>query len=100
MVEHAHRPRWGASGTSDPGPRVRRHFFLMFAVVFVVGLAVLGGIKLLAGKGGGAQPAAASASKSGGRTPLVAVAQVSSREFIGRIDAVGVAKARQSVTLT
>jgi membrane fusion protein (multidrug efflux system) len=73
----------------------------MFAVSFVLGLAVLGGVKLLAGKGGGAAGAAnAPASKSAGRAPLIAVAQVTPREFVGRIDAVGVAKARQSVTLT
>ena len=73
----------------------------MFAAAFVLGLAVLGGIKLMAGKGGGAAPGApgATASKSG-RTPLISVALVSPREFVGRIDAVGVAKARESVTLT
>jgi membrane fusion protein (multidrug efflux system) len=71
----------------------------MFAVVFVVALAVLGGIKLLAGKGGAGATAPASASKSG-RVPLIAETRVAPHEFVGRIDAVGVAKAHESVTLT
>jgi membrane fusion protein (multidrug efflux system) len=78
---------------------VRRHYFLMFAVLFVLALAVLGGVKLLAGKGASAGAQSAAAAKSG-HAPLIAVAQVAPREFVGRIDAVGVAKARESVTLT
>ncbi len=73
----------------------------MFAVAFVVGLAVLGGIKLLAGKGGGAAGAGPGAAASAAsHAPLISVASVAPRQFVGRIDAVGVAKARESVTLT
>jgi membrane fusion protein (multidrug efflux system) len=76
---------------------LRRHFFLIFAVGFVLVLAVLGGLRLMAGKGG--SPASAAAGHAA-RAPEVAIAVVQPRQFIGRVDAVGVAKARQSVTLT
>ncbi|MBS0298087.1 MAG: efflux RND transporter periplasmic adaptor subunit [Proteobacteria bacterium] len=85
---------------------LRRHFFLVFALGFVLLLAVLGGVKLLMPKsgpgGGGAAAAAGKGGKGGGsgRAPAVAVAVAAVRPFTDRIDAIGVAKARQSVTLT
>jgi membrane fusion protein (multidrug efflux system) len=89
---------------------LRRHFFLVFALGFVLLLAVLGGFKLLMGKGGHGGPGAANAatasgkagkaSAANGRAPAVAVATAAVRAFTDRIDAIGVAKAHQSVTLT
>jgi membrane fusion protein (multidrug efflux system) len=80
-------------------PAVKRHFFLIFAIGFVLLLGVLGGLKVLAGKktdeAGGAAAGAGSA-----HAPQVAAAVVAARDFTDRIDAIGVAKARQSVTLT
>lgn len=72
----------------------------MFAVLFVLVLGVLGGIKLLAGKGEGAAGGGAPAAKGAGHAPEISVASVAPRQFTDRIDAIGVAKALQSVTLT
>jgi membrane fusion protein (multidrug efflux system) len=77
---------------------VKRHFFLMFAVLFVGVLVVLGGMRLLAGKGEAAGGPQGSGGKSHPADITVAVA--GPREFTDRIDAIGVAKALQSVTLT
>lgn len=95
----------GARRREDDRTLLRRHFFLVFALGFVALLAVLGGVKLLAPKSGpGGAPSAATAAKggkaAGGRAPAVAVAVAAVRPFTDRIDAIGVAKARQSVTLT
>lgn len=97
---------------------MRRHFFLAGAVLVLIIMIVAGGAKVLFGKkadtGGG--PPGASASKAGvtgaaaGRRPggmggsgaptQVTVVTVASRTFTDTIDVLGVAKGRQSVTLT
>lgn len=79
----------------------KRHFFLAAAAGFVVLLAVLAGMKMLAGKGGpdGAH-AAGGAKAAAARAAMVTVAVAEPHPFVDRIDAIGVAKARLSVTLT
>jgi membrane fusion protein, multidrug efflux system len=75
---------------------IRRHFFLVVALVAVVLMLVIGGLKLaFAGKdkpgaGGGA----------GGRATAVSQLVVGQRPFTDRIEVLGVAKGRQSVTIT
>ncbi len=71
----------------------------MFAVLFVGVLVVLGAMRMFAGKGDAAGGGvAASGAKS--RPADVSVAVAGPRQFTDRIDAIGVAKALQSVTLT
>jgi membrane fusion protein (multidrug efflux system) len=74
----------------------------MFAVAFVAVLAVLGAMKLMTGKGDAAGGRGGGAAAAGGaaHAPQVSAASVIQREFNERIDAIGVAKARESVTLT
>ncbi|MFZ5670588.1 MAG: efflux RND transporter periplasmic adaptor subunit [Pseudomonadota bacterium] len=76
---------------------IRRHFFLLAAAAFLVLMLVAGGLKLATaepkGKGGqGGGP--------GGRAQPVSEAVVAPRPFVDRIEALGVAKGRQSVTIT
>ena len=76
---------------------IRRHLFLIVAAG-LLGLLVVGGALKLAtaepkgkgGPGGGA----------GGRAAAVSQVTVASRAFIDRIEVLGVAKGRQSVTIT
>lgn len=76
---------------------IRRHFFLIVAAA-LLGLLVVGGALKLAtaeprgqgGPGGGAA----------GRAAAVSQATVAPRAFIDRIEVLGVAKGRQSVTIT
>jgi membrane fusion protein (multidrug efflux system) len=77
---------------------IRRHFFLAAAGAFLVLMLLLGGIKLLAGEkepgqggpGGG----------GGGRPPAVTAVAAAQRPFTDRVEVLGVAKGRQSVTIT
>lgn len=92
---------------------LRRHFFLIGAAVLVALLVVAGVVRFVTrdaegGGSGGGQAAAAQGARgggggargAGGRAPLVTVATVTAREFSERVEALGVAKARQSVTVT
>jgi membrane fusion protein (multidrug efflux system) len=91
---------------------IRRHFFLAAALVVLVVMVLAGGFKVLTKRGdagGGSHPTAAAggpAGKGGGRggggpgPTLVSVAVVQPRPFQDTIEALGVAKGRQSVTLT
>ncbi len=97
---------------------IKRHFFLVAAVVVLVVMVVLGGLKLLGGKadapvaGGGPGASAPGAGRPvtagggaarrggfGGPT-MVTVAVIQPRVFEDTIEVLGVAKGRQSVTLT
>jgi membrane fusion protein (multidrug efflux system) len=76
---------------------IRRHFFLVAAAAFLLLLFVAGGVKLAAtgnkkpgGAGGGA----------GGRAALIRIVTAEQRPFVDRIEVLGVAKGRQSVTIT
>jgi membrane fusion protein (multidrug efflux system) len=73
---------------------IRRHFFLVVALVAVVLMLVIGGAKLAFGakenQGGG----------GGGRATPVSQLVVGERPFTDRIEVLGVAKGRQSVTIT
>lgn len=74
---------------------IRRHFFLILALVAVVLMLVVGGFKLaFAGK------EKAGAGGSGGRATPVSQLVVGQRPFTDRIEVLGVAKGRQSVTIT
>jgi membrane fusion protein (multidrug efflux system) len=91
---------------------IKRHLFLIVAIAVLGVMAVAGGIRLLApskapagagapGGGGGGQ--AARGPGGGPRGPqavVVRVSEVGQRPFLERIEVLGVAKARQSVTLT
>lgn len=98
---------------------VRRHFFLAAAFVVLALMALVGGYKVLAkksagpggpaamaqGPGGGGGPAGKGGGRGGpggpfGGPTLVSVAVVQPRAFQDTIEVLGVAKGRQSVTLT
>ena len=75
---------------------IRRHFFLVAAIVALLLMLLAGGLKLaFGGKAHG--PGGA-----GGGARMIAVSQttVASRAFVDRLDVLGVAKGRQSVTIT
>lgn len=73
---------------------IRRHFFLVVALAAVVLMLVVGGLKLAFGakdkQGAG----------GGGRATNVAQLVVGQRPFTDRIEVLGAAKGRQSVTIT
>ena len=72
---------------------IRRHFFLVVALAAVVLMLVVGGVKLaFADKGGKAG--------GGGRATNVSQTVVAERPFTDRIEVLGAAKGRQSVTIT
>jgi membrane fusion protein (multidrug efflux system) len=82
---------------------LRRHFFLVGALVVLVLMVIAGGMKLAAGKsagGGEAAMAAPGGGGSGGSATQVSIAVVQPRTFTDSIEVLGVAKGRQSVTLT
>ena len=87
---------------------LRRHFFLVGAIGVLLLMVVAGGFKLLTGRSGDpASAQGAPAGKGGGRGPggpgggvQVTPTQVTSRTFRDAIEAIGVAKGRQSVTIT
>lgn len=93
----------------DGAPRLfRRHFFLIVALAVLAAMTLAGSFKVLAKKAG-VQPSAGSPAAMaqggsrragfGGPT-LVSVAVVQPRTFEDTIEVLGVAKGRQSVTLT
>ena len=79
----------------------RRHFFLIAAAVLVGLMVLAGGWRLATAReeegGGGGGPGGGG---PGGRAVPVAATQVQLRPFTDRIEALGEAKARQSVTIT
>jgi membrane fusion protein (multidrug efflux system) len=92
---------------------LRKHFFLVAAVIAVLAMGVVGAMKFVFGKPAGEaaqmQGASASGGKggkagkgggAGGRAAPVSVAIVAPHDFSDAFGAIGVAKARQSVTLT
>jgi membrane fusion protein (multidrug efflux system) len=97
---------------------IRRHFFLVAALVVLAVMVVAGGFKVLTKKsaGPGGQTAMAQGGGPGGGMPqgkgggnrrggfggptMVSVAVVQPRTFEDTIEVLGVAKGRQSVTLT
>lgn len=95
---------------------IRRHFFLFAALVVLAVMVVVGGFKVLSKKAGGEPdaggPAAMAQGKAGGMggpggrrggmggPTMVSVAVVQPRPFQDTIEVLGVAKGRQSVTLT
>ncbi len=86
---------------------LRRHFFLVTALAILVLMVVAGGLKLATRGGKGASdgmgggPPGAAAGKGGGRGAApVSVTVAQPRTFIDAIEVLGMAKGRQSVTLT
>ncbi len=94
---------------------MRRHFFLIGALAVLIIMVVAGGLKLAAGKGHGAGggpsaqqgapggPGGAAGRRGGGfgaGPAQVSLASVTPRTFTDDIEVLGVAKGRQSVTLT
>lgn len=89
---------------------IRRHFFLAAAIVILLLMVVAGGWKLTFGKkeGPGGPPGAAMAAQKGGAgkgggmggPPPVSLVAAQPKTFTDAIDVIGVAKGRQSVTLT
>ncbi|WP_267233833.1 efflux RND transporter periplasmic adaptor subunit [Phenylobacterium sp. 58.2.17] len=92
---------------------MRRHFFLVGAIVILGLMVVAGGWKLTLGKsegpggpGGGGAMAAQKSGGGGGRSggmggpAQVNVVGAQNKTFVDAIDVIGVAKGRQSVTLT
>lgn len=94
---------------------IRRHFFLVAALVVLAVMVVAGGFKVLTKMSGGAAGSVATAPAAGGGAPqgkrgnrsggfggptMVSVAVVQPRAFEDTIEVLGVAKGRQSVTLT
>lgn len=75
---------------------IRRHFFLVAAVVAVLLMLVAGGLKLAFGNKASGQ----AGSGGGGRATPVSQVIVQPRAFTDRIEVLGVAKGRQSVTIT
>ena len=91
----------------------RRHFFLALAVGVVLLMAVAGGLKILSdarpaqggapGAGGGGGPPGMGRGGPGGprgEVPQVSLVSPVSRTFTERLELLGVAKGRQSVTLS
>jgi membrane fusion protein (multidrug efflux system) len=88
---------------------LRRHFFLVGALVVLIVMVVAGGLKMAAGGkasgGPGGQataggPGGPGGALGGGRPTQVSVATVQPHAFQDEIEVLGVAKGRQSVTLT
>ncbi|MFM8377598.1 MAG: biotin/lipoyl-binding protein, partial [Phenylobacterium sp.] len=92
---------------------LRRHFFLALAVGVVLLMLVAGGLKFLAGGRAGPegppQPGATGAKAGKGRggpggprgeVPQVSLVSPGNRTFTERLELLGVAKGRQSVTLS
>jgi membrane fusion protein (multidrug efflux system) len=73
---------------------IRRHFFLIAAGVALVLMILAGGAKLLLGGKAEGQGG------PGGRATAVSQVKVGERPFTDRIEVLGVAKGRQSVTIT
>ncbi|MCA4916164.1 MAG: efflux RND transporter periplasmic adaptor subunit [Phenylobacterium sp.] len=84
---------------------LRRHFFLALAVGVVLLMLAVGGLKILSsGKAtqGGAPPGMGRGGPGGprGEVPPVSLVSPVSRTFTERLELLGVAKGRQSVTLS
>ena len=77
---------------------LRKHFFLVGAAAALVLMIVAGGLMLVAKSAVKAKKAMGAG--AAGRTVAVAAAVISPQDFTDRIEALGVAKARQSVTVT
>ena len=77
---------------------LRKHFFLVGAAAALVLMVIAGGLMLVANSAVKAKKAMGAG--AAGRTVAVAAAVISPQDFTDRIEALGVAKARQSVTVT
>ncbi|MBO9559809.1 MAG: efflux RND transporter periplasmic adaptor subunit [Caulobacter sp.] len=76
---------------------IRRHFFLVGAVIAVLLMLLVGGLKLAFG---GKAPGQGGPGGGGGRATPVSMVVAQPRAFTDRVEVLGVAKGRQSVTIT
>lgn len=74
---------------------IRRHFFLAGCVAVLIVMVAAAGLKLAIGKAGATAP-----SGKGGQASLVSAVAVAPRPFSDDLELLGVAKGRQSVTLS
>ena len=79
---------------------VRKHFFLLAALCVLGLMIVAGGLKLAAGAAGGHGKNGPGGAGGRGGAVLVSQTQPVMRSFVDRIDVLGAAKGRQSVTIT
>jgi membrane fusion protein (multidrug efflux system) len=77
---------------------IRRHFFLVAALAAILLMLIAGGVKLALGEKAATQ--AGGGGGAGARATLVSQVTVVTRPFTDRIEVLGVAKGRQSVTIT
>lgn len=75
---------------------LKRHFFLVAAVAVVLMMGVAGGLKLAVGRDKGE----GGPGGGGGRGAQVTQYVVAERPFVDRVEVLGQAKARQSITVT
>jgi membrane fusion protein (multidrug efflux system) len=75
---------------------IRRHFFLVAAVVAVLLMLLVGGLKLAFGS----KTPSAGGPGGGGRATAVSQVVAQPRAFTDRVEVLGMAKGRQSVTIT
>jgi membrane fusion protein (multidrug efflux system) len=90
----------GGQSRRERGSLVRRHFFVFAAVALVALMALAIGVKLLAGPGDKSAMGEPGGGRGGGRLTPVTAATVGPRSFTNRIEVLGVAKGRESLTLT
>lgn len=93
---HAPTPPQSAA-LKRPDSPLRRHFFLIAAGAFLVLMLVGGGLKLMAQDKG---PQTKGGPGGGGRAATVSQVQAQPRAFSDRIEVLGAARGRQSVTIT
>jgi len=79
---------------------IRRHLFLIVAITVLGAMAVAGAVRLLKPAGGPGAPAAQGGGGRGPQAVQVKLALVGERPFLEKIEVLGVAKARQSITLS
>lgn len=84
---------------------MKRHFFLIAAAVLLAAMVVVGGMRVMAGsdkagQGGAGGPGGPGGGGGRGGGQQVAAATAELRPFTDSIEVLGVAKGRQSVTLT
>jgi membrane fusion protein (multidrug efflux system) len=75
---------------------IRRHFFLAGCVLVLAVMVLAAGVKMLAGKAGATAPGAG----RGGNVTMVSAVAVAPHAFSDDLELLGVAKGRQSVTLS
>jgi membrane fusion protein, multidrug efflux system len=84
----------------ERGGLVRRHFFIIASVALVLLMALAVGFKLMAGPADKGGPGGGPGGGSAGRAIQVTPVTVEPHSFTNRIEVLGVAKGRESLTVT